>query len=216
MVDDRSRDARRVANMDRGPERDRAFERLSAEDQAYVADADWLGELVRESVLIVPPRASDPIAAMLGLVPDPSLRLDGAKFAKRCKARGQKPNSLAAALADRGWRVSAADVFRWQNGNTSDVHPALMQVVAELLSTNVGELSSESASGLDSVVSQISKTSEFDALVQRFARARSMTADVARSALTSRMLAAAHRGDEADAEQMLQSIEVLVSAVERR
>lgn len=202
--------------MERGPERDGAFESLSAEDQAYVADADWLDNLVRESVLIVPPRAFDPIAAMLGLVPDPSLRLDGAKFAKRCKARGQKPNSLAAALADRGWRVSAADVFRWQSGNTSDVHPALIQAVAELLSTNVGELSSESISGLDSVVAQISRTSQFDALAQRFARARFLTLDVARSALTSRMLAAAHRGDQADVEQMLRSIEILVSAVERR
>jgi len=199
-----------------GPGRDQATAGLSVSERSELLESIRVDDLVRESATVAPPFELDPVAALLGLVPDPEVHLDGTKFAKRCRARGKKPNAMAARLQEQGWRTSAADVFRWQKGNTSDVHPALIKTIAEILDTTPPELTSATASGAERVVAQAMESPVFAELAERFARAQAQTLDVARSALRARMLAVAHRGDEAEAEQMLASLEVLVATLEAK
>ncbi|WP_251042108.1 hypothetical protein [Arthrobacter sp. ISL-30] len=57
-------------------------------------------------------------------------------------------------------------------------------------------------------------SSRFRDLVQRFAKVRQISVEMAESTMKSRMLATVHRGDMPDEEQMLASLESLVHALE--
>lgn len=214
MTDNRASEVERVLDMPLGPERDTAIESLSDREQTLIAEQERLDTLIRDSLLAAPPLASDPVAALLGLIPDPSMQLDSAQFAKLCKKRGAKPNALATALRNRGWQIDASDVFRWQTGSTSDAHPALIKAVAELLDASTSDLIASSASVLDRVTATVMETRQFENLAKRLATAQHTTVEMARSALGSRMLAVVHRGDEVEPNQMLQSLETLVAALE--
>jgi hypothetical protein len=64
------------------------------------------------------------------------------------------------------------------------------------------------------VAEDIVATPRFHDLVQRFAKVRRISVEMAESAMKSRMLATVHRGDMPDKEQMLASLESLVHALE--
>lgn len=203
-----------ILEMPAGPQRDEAIALLDDADRGLIARLDAVDEFVRDSLTSAPALALDPAAAILGLVPDASMQLDSAAFAQACRKRGLLPNALAESLRSRGWRVQPSDVFRWQTGGTSDVAPALILAVADLLAANPEELTSSSPSVLDRITAIVMATQQFDELVARFARAQQTSVDIARSALRTRMLATVHRGDEAEPEQMLASLEALVSTFE--
>ena len=59
-----------------GPERDKLLANLSQEQRTVVARMLEIDDLVWETAHGAPPLESDPVAAMLGLVPDASFRLD--------------------------------------------------------------------------------------------------------------------------------------------
>lgn len=200
-----------------GPHRERLFSQLDPGQRTLVSELLDAGDLVWEAAHGAPALEDDPVAAMLGLVPDPAFQLDSAALSRACAANRVKPTALAARLNARGWKVAASDVFRWQTRPVSDVSPALVRAIAVEVGVDPERLVSRSMPGqtkLRGVAEEVTATSRFRDLVQRFAKVRRIPADMAETALRSRMLATVHRGDAPDAEQMLASIESLVRALE--
>lgn len=215
----------RLVQLPPGSARDDLMRAMSpqAREQARrmlaVADLAWVAGHGAPSL------EDDPVAAMLGLIPDPGYQLNPAAF-KRARTRaGMKPTVLAAALSQRGWSVSAGDVFGWERTGDASMSPALVRAVAAELHTEPDALTSTTgkpASGehrrraaAQSVVAEVAQTPAFKTLVARFARLQDLSMGVAGSTLQSRMLATVHRGDHPTAEQMLASIENLVNAFEQ-
>jgi hypothetical protein len=200
-----------------GPERERLLANLDEEKRTVVARMLEIDDLVWESAHGAPPLQSDPVAAMLGLVPDASFRLDSTALTQHCSRQNVRPTKLAERLRARGWKVDAADVFRWQNSVTSDVPPALIRAIAEVLTISPDKLVAPPAAkltALDTVAELVTATKRFGDLVQRFALAQRISPGMAHTMLRSRMLATVQRGDEPEVEQMLESLEALVRALE--
>lgn len=201
-----------------GPDRDRLLANLNEEQRTVVARMLEVDDLVWESAHGAPPLQSDPVAAMLGLVPDASFRLDATAFTQHCSRQNVRPTKLAERLRARGWKVDAADVFRWQSSVASDVSPALIRAVAEELAISPDKLVAPPAAkltALDTVAELVTATKRFGDLVQRFALAQRISPSMAQTMLRSRMLATVQRGNEPEVEQMLESLEALVRALER-
>lgn len=200
-----------------GPRREQMLAQLDADQRPHVRELLAAGDMVWEAGHTAPPLEEDPVAAMLGLVPDPSFRLDGAALTRACKASGVKPTVLAARLNARGWKVETAEVFRWQTRAAPDVPPALIKAIAEEVRVHPDRLVAN-AQQLPSLVNkeaaEITATPRFRALVKRFARVQHLSEAMAASALQSRALATVHRGDVPDQEQMLASLEALISLLE--
>lgn len=200
-----------------GPERDRLLANLSEEQRTVVARILEVDDLVWKSAHGAPSLQSDPVAAMLGLVPDASFRLDSTAFTQQCSRRSVRPTRLAERLRARGWKVDAADVFRWQSSVASDVSPALIRAIAEELSISPDKLVAPPAAtptALDTVTELVAATKRFGDLVQRFALAQRISPSMAQTMLRTRMLATVQRGNEPEVEQMLESLEALVRALE--
>lgn len=200
-----------------GPERERLLASLDEEKRTAVARLLEIDDLVWESAHGAPPLESDPVAAMLGLVPDASFMLDSTAFTRHCSRQNVRPTKLAERLRARGWEVGAADVFRWQNSVTSDVPPALIRAIAEVLAISSDKLVAPPAAkltALDTVAELVTATKRFGDLVQRFALAQGISPSMAHTMLRSRMLATVQRGNEPEVEQMLDSLEALVRALE--
>lgn len=163
-----------------------------------------------------PALADDPVAAMLGLVPDPSQVLDSSRLKRAMTAAQLGPAQLAARLEERGWRVTPQDVFSWttKNGGT-DVSPALIRALAEETRSSPDQLSSSTGeSAHQTTVREVTQTAVFQQLAQRWAQLHRVSIDGARQALASRLPRTVHRGDVPDAEQMLRSLEALVEALD--
>ena len=200
-----------------GPERDRLLAHLNEEQRTVVARMLEVDDLVWESAHGAPPLQSDPVAAMLGLVPDASFRLDSTAFTQHCSRKNVRPTKLAERLQARGWNVDAADVFRWQSSVASDVSPALIRAIAEELTISPDKLVAPPAAKLtplDTVAELVTATKRFGDLVQRFALAQGISPSMAQTMLRTRMLATVQRGNEPEVEQMLESLEALVRALE--
>lgn len=200
-----------------GPERDRLLASLDEERRPVVARMLEVDDLVWESAHGAPPLQSDPVAAMLGLVPDASFRLDSTAFTQYCSRRSVRPTQMADRLRARGWKVDASDVFRWQTSVASDVSPAMIRSIAEELAIAPDKLvapATAKATALDTVAEIVAATKRFGDLVQRFALAQHISPSMAQTMLRTRMLATVQRGSEPAAEQMLESLEALVRALE--
>ena len=200
-----------------GPRREQMVTRLDDAQREQIRALLDAGDLVWEAAHAAPPLEEDPVAAMLGVVPDPGLQLDTAAFVRACKARSIKPTALAARLSARGWKVDTADVFRWQTRAAPDVSPALIKAIAEEVRIDPDRLLAKAQPQTDklrAVAEDVAATPRFSDLAARFARLQRMSPIMAASALQSRMLATVHRGDEPDREQMLPSEEELVRALE--
>ena len=116
-----------------------------------------------------PPLEQDRTAAMLGLVPDPHLRLDGRALASRRKAARMSTSELASHLSRRGWDVDTASVFRWETQHTEDVPPALIAAIAKVASTTVERISSDDGSGsAPAGLEEATGQDQFKALATRF------------------------------------------------
>lgn len=187
-----------------------ADERAELISLADASDALWL------SGHGAPALGDDPVAAMLGLIPDRKCSLDPKELARARKRAGLKISDLGARLRARGWLTQDADIFRWENRSASDVTPALVQAMSEILRTPAEGmiLELESDAG-DVLFADIRRHPLFEQLVARWAQARNVPKTVAAAALESRMVATVHRGASPDADQLLLSLESLVSALER-
>ena len=200
-----------------GPERDRRVAELDEAQRRKFERLTRVDNVVWESAHGAPPLQSDPVAAMLGLVPDSSFQLDSTAFTQLCSRHGLKPTKLAELLRGRGWDVDAADIFRWQTSVASDVSPALIRAIAEQIGTTSDKLVAAPVSkpgAMDKIANLVTGTKRFSDLVQRFALTQRISPNMAQSVLRTRMLASAQRGREPEVEQMLNSLEALVRALE--
>lgn len=200
-----------------GPERHQLLSSLTPYQRTAVSRMLEVDDLMWEATHGAPPLQSDPVAAMLGLVPDASFRLDSTAFTQQCSRQRVKPTALAARLKERGWKVEAADVFRWQTSVASDVSPALIRVIGEELGISPDDLIAPPTTQpavLDAMAERVTATKRFTDLVQRFALAKGISPSMANTMLRTRMLATVQRGAEPEVEQMLESLEVLVRTLE--
>lgn len=174
-----------------------------------VADLLWL------SAQGAPDLADDPVAAMLGLVPDRECMLDPKALARARKQTGYGVSSVAERLRYRGWDVQQGDVFRWETRSGADVPPAVIQAIAEILEVPVERLTAApGAAAEDDRFAAVETLPAFRQLVERWARTRQVSFVVAAAELRSRSLATVHRGDWPDTEQLLRTLEALVASVE--
>lgn len=174
------------------------------------ADALW------RSAQGAPALEDDPVAAMLGLVPDSECRIAPSALRHARKHAGLNVSDLALRLRQWGWDFDKSDVFRWETRTAMDVPPVVVQAIADILGTQVDKLISASASSaLPDYVAKVRREPRFDQLVKRWADARRVSRAMATATLESRMLATVHRGEHPDTEQLLGSLDALVSSVER-
>jgi hypothetical protein len=187
----------------------------SAEDRTDFASIIEVADLMWEVGHGAPPLDADPVAAMLGLIPDPHVGLDSGALSRARKNAKLKPSDVSERLLARGWDISARDVFRWENQTPSDVAPALIRAIAEVIGVSPEQLTTDVGLSRErETLSSIVKSPRFDGLVNRWARLQGMPRSLASSALQSRLLATVHRGDRPDQEQMLQSLDALITAME--
>lgn len=183
-----------------------------AEDIASLLE---IADLLWEADHGAPPLSEDPVAAMLGLVPDPDSSLDGKALSTRRKSVGLSVGEVAARLTTRGWTVRQADVFRWETKSAADVSPALLNALAFELGVPAERLIKRGVPAPEREAwRSVVESPSFKALAERWARIQGMSAGLAASALESRMLATVHRGDHPQPDQLLHSLEELVRAFE--
>jgi transcriptional regulator with XRE-family HTH domain len=217
-MNDDDRD-RLLAEMIENPEaRKRILESAELDDRdrddivalADTADLLWL------SVHGAPPLADDPVAAMLGLVPDRECSLDSKALTQARKREGLTVSDLAERLRERGWEFEKGDVFRWETRSAADVAPAVVQAIADILSRPVESLiAAPTSTSAQDEVATVRRHPLYEQLVDRWARVQHVSRAVAAAALESRMVATVHRGEPPDPEQLLHSLEALVTSVEQ-
>lgn len=183
-----------------------AEERARLDALVFTADAAWL------ATQGAPPLDEDPVAAMLGLVPDRECSLDPRSFARARQRAGIAPSALSQRLKLRGWNHSTADVVRWQSA-AADVPPGLVQAIADELRVAVDALIQPADAAADRFEA-VRQAPAFEELVARWARVRNIARAVARAELDSRMAATVHRGQLPDPEQVLGALDTLVRTVE--
>lgn len=86
-----------------------------------------------------PPRALDPIAIALGLVPGPDDVLSGKRLQSARQRARLDLRQLVGLLQQRGWDIDARQVLAWHSADTS-LAPALINAIAETLDVPVRAL----------------------------------------------------------------------------
>lgn len=217
MTEDRWEDelaklvADHVAGIKHSPDEFDPVHAIEAVELLDIADLLW------EVAHSAPPLERDPVAAMLGLVPDSGRSLSGVALKQVMQTAGLKPSSLAEKLTNRGWEVATRDVFNWQNRADASVPPALIQAIAEVTGTTADQLTVDRGeSPAHRAAQSVTSSPAFKALAERWARLRGTTMSLAASALEARLAASVFRGSTPSEEQMLASLEALVEALESR
>lgn len=170
---------------------------------------------LRAGAAAAPPLERDPVAAMLGLIPDPHATLDQGALKKIRTAAGRSVSELATSLHDRGWDVTTSDVFQWENQSVRDVPPALIAAIAEELRSTSEALTIDTNKIRDAL-DEIAGTPRFAALAARLADALGLSSYQAGLRLRAVAGAAVNRGDTPTVEQWLDNLESYVDAIESR
>lgn len=191
---------------------------LDEDETRYVYEVLSAADAVAVAAYEPPALEDDPVAAMLGLLPDPECRLSPQALARERRNAGLDLSQLAAKLSDLGWTYKSADLFRWETRSADDVPPAVINAIAHLFATTTERLTTTATakSSPSSAVDIIVNSELFHQLAERWARAVDISVAAARAALKSRSLSTVHRGDEPDPDQLLATLEALVTAVESR
>lgn len=200
-------------------QRNKLLAALSDEERAEAMSLLDVADLIWEAGHGAPPLEDDPVAAMLGLIADPHYQLSSKALTRARTSAKVKPTDLASRLKQRGWDVTASDVFRWETRATNEVSPALVRAIAEVLHTDPDRLAMDAQARTSSQptlahLTAVTSSARFQALTKRLARLEGVTEKMAVSLLESRMLATVHRGDHPDSDQLLASLEALIRALE--
>ena len=171
------------------------------------ADALWL------SAHGAPPLADDPVAALLGLVPQRQFSLNPRGLKQARKRANMTVSDLADRLRQRGWEVNKNDVFRWETRSAADVAPAVIEAMSRILDWPVERMIFNSPV-INDELAEVRGQPAFDRLVDRWARIQRVSRDAAAAALETRLLATVHRGQRPDSTQLLRLLEELVASVE--
>lgn len=177
---------------------------------AETADALWL------AAHGAPALQDDPVAAMLGLLPNDECRLSSAALRRARKRAGVSVSDVAERLHQRGWDFTHGDVFRWETRTADDVPPAVVEALADILGSPIERLlAGPSSTSVPSLMDAVRSHPRFEELVDRWASAQRVSRNAAAAMLESRMLATVHRGEQPDPEQLLGSLDALVASIER-
>lgn len=217
-MDENDRDRLLAELIEKPQERDRILQdaSLGELDQRELTDLIETADAVWASAQHPPALEDDPVAAMLGLVPDRECTLNSAALSRARKRAGLNVSAVAERLRQRGWAFTKSDVFRWETSGAADVPPAAVQAVAEVLHVSADDLvASTSTARTSDVLAVVRRNPLFGQLVDRWARVQRVSPAVALSALEGRALATVHRGERPDADQLLRSLDALVSSVEQ-
>ncbi|MCW2752118.1 MAG: hypothetical protein JWR83_3228 [Aeromicrobium sp.] len=190
-------------------------EGLDAAHSAEAAELLNIADLLWDAAHGAPPLEQDPVAAMLGLVPDSTRALNAVALKRALQASGMQVSVVAKMLSARGWDVTTRDVFGWQTRETASAPPALIQALAEVLGVAPDRLIIDKGeSAAHRALKSITTSPGFRELTERWAALRGTTIDLAASALESRLATSVYRGGEPDERQMIASLEALISALE--
>lgn len=83
-------------------------------NRAAIASLMDVADLLWEAGHGAPPLEADPVAAMLGLIPDPHVALDSRAMSRARKNAKLKTSDVAERLRTRGWDIAVRDVFQWE------------------------------------------------------------------------------------------------------
>lgn len=183
------------------------------EDMAALVDT---ADLLWLSAHGAPPLADDPVAAMLGLVPDRECSLDSKALTQARKRVGLTVSDLAERLRARGWEFQTGDVFRWETRSAADVAPAVVQAIADIMNRPVESLIAvPTSTSAQDELANVRQHPLFERLVDRWVRVQHVSRAVAAAALETRMVATVHRGERPDPEQLFHILEAFVTSVEQ-
>lgn len=195
----------------------RSRDQLDPTRASEATDLLGIADLLRDVAHGAPPLEHDPVAAMLGLVPDSGRSLSEGALKRAMQAAGIKPSALAERLSERGWEVATRDVFNWQTRGDISVPPALIQAIAEVIGTAADTLTVDRGeSPAHQSLQSVTASPAFKVLAERWAHLRGTTLGLGASALESRLAASVFRGTTPSEEQMLASLEALIEALESR
>lgn len=214
MTDDRWEEelAKLIDDHITGIKRSQEEQTASAPEVVELLD---IADLLWEAAHGAPPLEQDPVAAMLGLVPDSSRSLNAPGLKQAIQSAGLQVSTLAQKLAERGWDVLTRDVFNWQTRGDATVPPALIQAIADVIGTTPDKLMIDRGEAPGHrALRAVTSSPTFQSLAARWAILRGTTISLGASALEARLAASVFRGSEPNEDQMLASLEALVTALE--
>lgn len=190
-------------------------EEWRSDRESEVTELLEVADLLWEAAHGAPALERDPVAAMLGLVPDSGRSLSASGLRQALRAAGLEVSGLARRLSERGWDVATRDVFNWQNRDAATVPPALIQAIADVTGVSPDKLTVDRGdSPRHKMLTSVTSSPRFKSLAERWAHLRATTFTLGASALEARLATAVFRGDEPNEDQMLNSLEALVNALE--
>ncbi len=174
-----------------------------------------VAEMIRELGSGAPAPEADPVAAELGLIPDLNQALDSHALKAAMTKADLRASDVATQLKVRQWEVETRDVFTWTSRGGSDVPPALIRAIAEILGTSPQRLTRErQPTSLEVALRELVQTSAFESLARRWALIQRSSLATARATLAARVPAAVNRGGRPGLDQMLASLADVVSLSE--
>jgi transcriptional regulator with XRE-family HTH domain len=100
---------------------------------------DALATTIPEQTSHEPVRHDDPVAQMLGLVPDKAIILDGRSLANAREAAGLSLDQLVELLQQRGWHVTTTSASSWEHDHATPP-PAIVDAIATELGVDANQL----------------------------------------------------------------------------
>lgn len=181
---------------------------------ASASDEEWdeAMQLAKVESLLsaqqAPPLEQDPVAAMLGLIPDPSLVVDGSAIRR---LRGKVPVSqIADRLQAYGWDVTAADVRDWQARPGVVLAPALLERLANVLGVTVERITRRAGAP---VAPEVATSPRWHSLLVRFAALLNVAPEAAQPRLIGALAGARYRNQSP--ESYMEAAEAYVTALEK-
>lgn len=183
--DDGSRQRTDDEAPDAHDEMDPWLEALNDAAELAAEEQERTGPPTREPV-----RHDDPVALMLGLVPDPNVLVDGRKLAAARKRARLDLRQLVTRLGSRGWEVTMQEALKWELGRLS-LAPSLVTAIAEELSVGDDVLLTvaKPATGMDDLFDD----QRIQAFLSDWAAEAGVKPAVLRHRATSTLAGAGHR-----------------------
>jgi transcriptional regulator with XRE-family HTH domain len=197
---------RYLDHLDRGQAPPTADELPEIDRAEATATLGWLRDLWHTDTPAyeVPHLADDPVAARLGLVPQPEVTLAGPSVAAARRRRGLDLAGLAAIIDEHGTTISIRDLSRLERIPATAVPAATAQALAAALGVPVDALSPAGArpddGGLSAFLASAAFRDEVFGWAERHAQAPQVVAVRARQRLRSVRF---RGGREGSAEQWL-------------
>jgi hypothetical protein len=180
---------------------------LDVDEQQLVDDLlPWIDALhdAAEAIAETPPepdahavrepiRNDDPVALMLGLVPDRESIVDGRKLAHARKRANLDLGQLLDRLRARGWEVSTKEGLRWELGGQTALAPALITAIASELAVDETALVASSRDRDRSGLHDLFDDARVSAFLADWAAEASVDSDRLRQRASATLAAAAHR-----------------------